>query len=182
MTRSSLLLFVSFCLLSSTASAEEQATSTTIQSAETEQEPLLENCTRYKAKRADVPVYEEPEKSSRVVAKLLLGEEVCYVGEQNDFAIIDWRIQPQISPERKSKTKSSELVFIALSDLWAPADKGVDLEQSVRNIFESMGYGGQPDDIFGPVRAWLYRFTGGPECLAGAICEKVGQDLKEREE
>lgn len=142
----------------------------------------VETCTAYKAKRDEVPVYQSPTSTSKVIARLSLGEEVCYVGEQDGFAILDWEKSIEQSGRDKAAGKSFELVFVLLTELWPPEDEEIGLEAHAKRVFENMGYGGQPEDVFAPLRELIYKFTGGPKCLAGEICKKVEQDLEKGDE
>lgn len=100
-------------------------------------------CSYYRSKKEKVPVYAEPDTTSKVVSRLKLGQEVCYLGEQSGFAIVDWReknagLAPQPEAENKSADKPAEpagepaseanagvmleqnLAYIRLVDLWPP--------------------------------------------------------------
>lgn len=156
-----------------------------------EKKATVENCSLYRAKREKVPVYEKPTQSSPVVRKLILGEKVCYVGEQKGFAIIDWRLQEAVNSKNKKKaegrsveSKKPQLVFVRLVDLWAPPprvdpSKPGDMVEQVKRYFYYMRYGGVPEDILGPFRPYIDPFSGVPECQAGKICEMIEKEQEE---
>jgi hypothetical protein len=136
-----------------------------------QQDPLA-GCTPYRSKRADVPVYRKPDRTSAVLGKLALGETVCYVGEQDEFAIIDWQRQESLREVQSAELKT-ELAFIVLTDLWPPPERNTDLGDRIKKLFKSVGSGGLPQDIFSPLSGLFGPEWSEPECLAGEICQKV---------
>ncbi len=93
-----------------------------------------------------MPVYFESATTSGVLDRLKLGEEVCYVGERGEFAIIDWSKQNLI---RGAATPEKEQAFARLVDLWPPRDtrsKGWGITDWW------MRYGGTMDDPLGGLR------------------------------
>lgn len=160
--------------------ADEKAVQAQAESKSEEEEEI--SCTLYSAKREAVPVYRSPDKSTEVLAKLSLGEELCYIGEQDGFAIIDWEKTFLRREAAFDEESQPELVFVSLTDLWPPMTEVQSIEEHARRVFENMGYGGQPEDVFAPLRELIYKITGGPKCLAGSICEKVERELEKGDE
>ena len=145
------------------------------------------NCALYRAKREAVPIYAEASTSSQVLDHLSLGERVCHVGEQGDFAIVDWRQQDGINRgrERSKKEYKGERVFARLVDLWPARDrssKGIvdDTFRRMQDYYYYWRYGGVPDDVFGPVRPLVRPLDRGPTCEAGKICSEVRQKVAEQ--
>ncbi len=104
----------------------------------------------------DVPVYAESDLTAEVVARLSLGEEVCYVGEEKEFAIV----------EGEFELKKSRLSFVRLVDLWAPnlpASKtpARGLFEQVRRYLKYLQSGGVPEDPLLPYRPLLSPYGGG---------------------
>lgn len=155
-------------------------------------EEELINCAHYRAKRDGVPVYEEGDTSSRVVAKLKLGENVCHIGERGDFAIVDWRKQDLINKREKDKNaaKGPERVFIKLTDLWGdprPARRNPgeprDIYDQAKDQLDTMRHGLPPEDVYGPFRPIIDFLHSPIKCRAGKeICEKVEAEQREYEE
>ena len=135
-------------------------------------------CVSYRAKRDGVPVYRQADKASGVLRTLALGEEVCYLGEEKGFAILDWQAfshSSDTAPETATTSKLP-LAFAALSDLWPPKDsERMDLIDNLRAFLS--GY--VPDDVFGYLRALQYRVRGGPQCLAGKKKKKLPAERSE---
>ncbi|MCB0321930.1 MAG: hypothetical protein KDD69_00100 [Bdellovibrionales bacterium] len=158
---SSILTVFQLCIVLSATAQDEDADS-------------LANCSHYKSKRAGVPVYEQPATTSKVLAKLELGELVCYVGEQEAFAIIDWRKQDELNQrEKQPRPEEPELAFVRLVDLWDGQRSNAPRSylEELRQFFHYIRYGGVPDDIWAPFRGI---FGGGePQCRAGKICEEI---------
>ena len=69
----------------------------------------------YRVKRSGVPVYKEPDTASKVLAKLNIGEKVCYTGEENGYAIIMWHGDQSTEPE-----ENLDRAFVRLVELWQP--------------------------------------------------------------
>lgn len=110
-----------------------------------------ENCggLLYRAKREGVPVYAEPDTTSRVVHRLTLGERVCYVGEQKAFAILDWR---EYVPAEQTEPR---VAFARLVDLWAPNERRggvVGFFNRVKGFLYYIINGGVPEDPLLPYR------------------------------
>lgn len=116
----------------------------------------LANCSFFRAKKNRIPVYSEAAASAEVLDYLRLGEKVCYIGEVESFAIVDWRKQYLIR-----KTAASQVpkrAFVRLVDLWEPAryqkEKGGLLATVIR-FFSLRGAGVVPEDPFLPFREFL---------------------------
>lgn len=117
--------------------------------------PELQNCIFYRAKKSDVPVFQEPKTISAVIDRLSLGEEVCYVGEEAGFAILEWQKQSLI--RGKELPKEEVRAFARLADLWEPAEKtgsssGI-LDELKAWYYYRQG-GGVPEDPFGAIKPW----------------------------
>lgn len=130
----------------------------------------------YRAKREGVPVYSETSKATQVIKKLKLGEKVCYVGEQNGFAILDWTREygaadsTSVSAEDSNTitgNKKKQLAYARLTDLWEPRDKPVQpavtqyglvgLWNKAKTYFNYMRYGAVPEDGLAPYRPIIGR-------------------------
>lgn len=136
-------------------------------------------CWPHKAKRDEVPVFDEPETTSAVIGRLKLGEQVCGVGEQQGFAVIDWSRQDSVN-NRPTMTKAEpELAFVRLVDLWPPAAEKTsaqhDFPGRVKEFFSYLRSGGMPEDVLGPFGSF---FSRKPKCEAGKICEKLKEEQK----
>ncbi len=125
--------------------------------------PAESQCSYYRSKKEKIPVYQQPDTTSKVVAHLKLGEEVCYIGEQSGFAIVDWRdhlpaagAQPTPAPASTPIAAAddqleSNLVFVRLVDLWTPrpgrslSTKERDLGERVSDFFTYLKGGGVPE-------------------------------------
>jgi hypothetical protein len=113
----------------------------------------------YKSKKDDVPVYAEADKTSEVIARLSIGEVVCYVGEQDDFAVLHWRID-----KNKSADSQTQLAYSRLVDLWpsdqyqvkGEANRGTQKRKGFMSTLKSYYYymrsGGVPEDGLAPYR------------------------------
>jgi hypothetical protein len=141
---------------------------------------LAENCKKYRAKTDNVPVYSRPSVSSARLKALKEGQEVCYIGEMDGFAIVDLR-GPQGVDRR---IKQDEVAYVKLFDLWEPEPKKQKKQgqrDQVQEFFNFWRQGGIPDDPIAPFRSlWG---GAGPEmkCEAGKICEKVKEKLESAE-
>ena len=120
----------------------------------------VKNCHRYRAKKERIPVYEQPDTTSAVVGHLRLGEHVCYVGEQQGYATVDWGVQHVFSSERKKSSRKSRLVFVRLVDLWEPV-AGLGSKQKkgpegfiawMKSYYHYLRSGGVPEDGLIPYR------------------------------
>ncbi len=108
--------------------------------------PELSNCSFYRSKKADVPVYLEADTASGVLDRLKLGEEVCYVGERAEYAILDWSKQGII---RGAAAPAKEQAYVRLVDLWPPREH----RSSGWGLSDWWGrYGGAMDDPLGGLR------------------------------
>jgi len=124
----------------------------------------------YKAKKDDVPVYQEPKLTAKVVSRLKLGERVCYVGEEKDFAIVDWDAHQSVQNDGVVKSKPDDnkkerLVFVRTVDLWAPPNIKEQVVGGVLSLFEQaksymeyMRQGGVPEDPLMPYRPIMNLF------------------------
>jgi hypothetical protein len=147
------------------------------------------HCLRYRAKKDGVPVYNEPDLSSGFKRKLRIGEVVCYVGEKNNFAIVDGRFRDSEKTLEVAE-KNAPIEYVRLSYLWpprsGPGSDTPDVKPSVgsrgkQQVFRprvTAPAGSVPEDVFAPFRSFLGLSPSEPECLAGAICEKVKQKLE----
>jgi hypothetical protein len=134
----------------------------------------LTNCSFYRSKKNGVPVYDGPDTTSSRLDTLALGEEVCYIGEENDFAILQWDKQQIIrgtapaapAATGAQKTPAEKRAYVRLVDLWEPrgsgGDKG-DLIQRIKNYYYYGQYGGVPDDPLWLFRPMINTITGNPD-------------------
>lgn len=141
-------------------------------------------CAYYRAKTPDVPVYKAPDTTSQVVARLSSGEMVCHIGEQGEFAILDWSYQEEINGRgKRAKDAKTVLVFVRLADLWAPAStRPMDLVEQAKHYFYYMRQGAVPDDILAPFYPLIAPEGFEPKCQAGAICKRVKELQRQGEE
>jgi hypothetical protein len=102
---------------------------------------------------SDAPVFAEPDLTSAVIGRLKTGEpnakEICYLGEQNRFAIIEWH---------KEATKDGEpvrLAYVQKSALVIRRPQGAVRDRSVldrvRSFYYSIANGIPPDQVGGPL-------------------------------
>lgn len=117
----------------------------------------LVNCLLYRSKKEGVPVYAEPSTSAAVIARLELGENVCYVGEQAGFAIIDWTKQSKIGKSREVSGSEQRLVFVRVVDLWEARDDrslkqygAAGILQRLKQYYYYLRSGGIPETGFMP--------------------------------
>lgn len=156
------------------------------------QDPHASTCLLYRSKKDGVPVYNEADPASGVRRKLRLGEVVCYVGEKQDFAIVDGRYR-DTDGRLTQDAKEAPLEYISIFYLWPPRS-GPGVVKHQGSASQNKGKGGEvyrprvtapsgsvPEDVFAPFRAFLGLTPSEPECRAGAICEKVRQKLEATE-
>jgi len=77
----------------------------------------------YRAKKDNVPIFDEASTTGQVLFQLMLGERVCYVGERDKFAVLDLESSPATkmhSGEPQTARPSSRLAYARLVDLWPP--------------------------------------------------------------
>lgn len=144
--------------------------------------PELANCSLYRSKKERIPVYGERTTGAPVVDRLSLGEEVCYIGEDKEFAILDWSKQPllrryqvlkPLTPaqgERREDpaaygepagTASPALgdepqanrAYVRLVDLWEPRyPRHIEPESWLSQLWSNFWSGGVIDDPFASFR------------------------------
>ena len=122
------------------------------------------NCSDYRSKRAEVPVFAKPDPTSRIVSRLALGTIVCYIGERSSFAIVEWQVPPDPDSD---ESEPSPIAYIRLSDLWAPGDRG-EAESGDSQLKEYYRYrqtGTAPDDPLWLLRPFLRLFGSGDPCV-----------------
>lgn len=103
----------------------------------------------YRAKRDDVPVYEEPSLESSVLRRLKQSEQVCYLGEQGDFIIIQKKSNQQSSEQSSGQDgDKSSVAFVRLVDVWEPSQGQVRTSflKKTRQYMNYVLHGGVPDD------------------------------------
>ncbi len=131
----------------------------TISSYTRAEEEIASNCSGvlYKAKREGVPVYEERATTSQVLRHLTLGEKVCYIGEEGEFAMIDQRFKQNL--QVFSESEEPRVAFVRLVDLWNLRDRPVAGKRTsggwftrIRQFIKYIMSGGVPEDPLGPVR------------------------------
>lgn len=118
----------------------------------------------YRSKIEGVPVYADAAKTSQVLAKLSLGAEVCYLGERESFAIVEWplrteKIIPLPEAEKADSDPQRKLAYVRLVDLWEPRDRArkrrTGLLSTLKDYYYYMRSGGVPDDGLAPYRPLL---------------------------
>lgn len=141
--------------------------------------PELATCSLYRSKKDGIPVYEKADTGSVIRGRLSLGEEVCYIGEQQGFAIIDWSKQPILrryviggtkqpsepEPEPEALPASTagpetadgpgriDRAHVRLVDLWEPRyPRYVPPGSWLKSIWDTLWSGGVPDDPYAPLR------------------------------
>ncbi len=172
-TRLIFLLLAIFSILTDSVFAEVSQASTEVGELvdpgviKARESRLRENCSGsiYRSKKKGMPVYEEFNLSSQVVYRLRLGEKVCYIGEREGFAILDWREFEESSVAEKS-SPAKELAYARLVDLWPPRTKQVAKSSDppgligavfgkAREYFRRLRYGQPPSDALEPIRPAL---------------------------
>jgi len=109
----------------------------------------------YRSKKEQVPVFDEPALTGKILFQLSLGEKVCYVGEKERFAIVDLQRSAALGV-----LPFQRLVFIRLVDLWPPREsqrgelKG-DLVGNAKRYITQLLYGGVPDDALAPYKQFF---------------------------
>lgn len=116
-------------------------------------------CSYYRSKKEHIPVYAEADTTSVVVSKLKLGQEVCYIGEQGGFAIVDWRKKiskasdtPIEAKEKSTEVNDQNLVFVRLVDLWPPkagrslSTREPTIGERVTDFYNYLRNGGVPEN------------------------------------
>lgn len=139
-----------------------------------------ENCKKYRAKTDGIPVYATASSTAARRKSLKAGQEVCYIGELNGFAIVDLRGAEDV----QRAIRKDEVGYVRLFDLWEPVQESEskDSKKQVQEFFDFWRRGGIPDDPFAPFRS-LWGGTGPePKCEAGKICEKVNKKLESSED
>ena len=135
---------------------------------------LAEVCKKYTAKHKSVQVYREPKEDAARVKVLKRGDEVCYIGEQGEFAIIE--LENEL--KKKDLLSPDDVGYVKLSHLWPPMSKGKKQKEHVKDFFKFWQDGGVADDPFAPFRS-LWGGSGPEvECLAGKICERVREKIE----
>ena len=117
----------------------------------------------YKAKKEGVPVYKEPDETSGTLANLSLGEEVCYIGQQESFAILNWKWRAE---GEKRADSQPDVAYARLSDLWDYSTSGDDAESSflgrvfrrAKSYYQYLRYGGVPEDALLPYSPLVDRY------------------------
>ena len=139
----------------------------------------------YKSKKEGVPVYQEADTTSLVIAHLSLGEEVCYVGEKDEFAILHWEKNSASANEKEKHT----LAYARLVDLWAneryqklPQDETNQIPrprnffQKIKSYYYYLRSGGVPEDGLVPYRP-IIGPHGYSESSAGSQCSESCEEI-----
>lgn len=108
----------------------------------------------YRTKINEVVVYAEPDTSSRQLAVLELGQEVCYVGEEGDFAILHW----EAAESKRASDEENNLAFTRAVNLRKSSqpkrsegpDSPSDPFKHIRELVSYIASGGVPDDVLAP--------------------------------
>lgn len=162
----------------------------------------------YKVKKDKTPVFEEPAQDSRVLVYLEEADRVCYVGEKNDFAIVDRLSIPSkaqkevdslLSASKEDEEAGNRFVYLRVSQLWATPtkkkDEGVAKEvfSRLKGMYNDFRYGGVPEDGLLPYRPFIELFQerypesraiGGGNVLPGdqpIILQDIKQDRSKPE-
>ena len=131
-------------------------------------------------KRKGCRYNQDPDVTAQVITKLGLGERVCYVGENEQFAIVDWSLQHELNEARDQVASEEKVAYIRLVDLWTPS-KGPGSAQKggtkgfvswVKQYYHYVRSGGVPEDGLIPYRPVLDLFGVSPKCQKGQLgCE-----------
>ena len=116
--------------------------------------PGVEDCSGllFRSKKEGIPVYASPDKTSKVLRKLSLGEKVCRVGEMGEFQILKWKAH---SVEDETGVSESSSAFARTVDLWEARDmpgKKPGVFESAYRFFKLLFSGGMADDPLLPYR------------------------------
>lgn len=148
-----MLLVFSPCAVSH---AEPPTPSPTVSSGDNRELPEC-NGFVYRTKRADVPVFAEPDSATEVLTKLPLGERVCRVGVQADFSILT---------DVAGTGAERRLVFVKSTDLWSPnapapvvTSQEMPAFQRLKSFIEYVQSGGIPEDGLMPYRTIIGPFS-----------------------
>jgi len=124
--------------------------------------PEFANCSWYRSKKADVPVYKEPDSTAQIEGRLNRGEKACYIGEQLGFAIIQWGLQPALrggTPE-----KEEHRGYVRLVDLWPPRNEPEPINDKVKDAYKFRQAGGVNEDPLWMLRPFLDIFYSQDPC------------------
>jgi len=106
----------------------------------------------YKPKSDNIPVYDTPQTTGRVIYKLPLGEKVCVLGEKDDFLIIDWKVHPTCCTKLP---KGQGLAYANRHYLWPPPGISASTrndENSLARFWSWFRFGRMVDDPLLPIR------------------------------
>lgn len=110
----------------------------------------LSNCSLYRSKRKEVPVFAEPSTTSEIIDRLGRSEKICYIGETKDFAIAQWDKQALL--RNQSPEPTPRLGYIRLVELWEPRTSPGTLSKQAQEQYRYQQQGGVSDDPF-----WYFR-------------------------
>lgn len=141
-------------------------------------EALAEGCQGRisKPKRNHVPIYASSEKAAEVIGYLLLGSQVCAIGEQGELAILQW-----------NGSGENRLKFVRKVDLLdsrpRPREESGSFLGKLRSIYNSATSGVVPEDPLAPYRPIInsplvnpqvgHPFSGGDCNIAAGCAEPV---------
>ena len=124
--------------------------------------PEFANCSWYRSKKEDVPVYIEPETTSEIEGRLKRSEKVCYIGEEHGFAILQWDRQAILRGE--APPKEDKRGFVRLVELWPPRKDDVPMNDKVRDAYKFREAGGVTEDPLWMLRPFLDIFSSQDPC------------------
>jgi len=120
------------------------------------------NCSWYRAKRANVPVYAEPDRSGEIKSRLRLGENVCYIGEKKGFAILDWEKQALVRKEKQGAYSGEG--FVRLTELSEHSRSTINLPGDEHTVQQTWELGASPEDPLWILRPFLGMFLSPDPC------------------
>lgn len=137
--------------------------------------PELTNCSWYRAKRLNVPVFSQPDLAAEIKGRLSRGELVCYIGEEKGFAILDWDKQKILRADKRGAYQGTG--YARLTELWEPKDRNQSPAEHTRETYRTMEMGGIPEDPLWLLRPFLGVFLSPDPCA-----DKTRIGCKEMEE
>ena len=124
----------------------------------------LKNCTYYRSKRADVPVYTEPATTAERIGSLAGGDQVCAIGEKGDFIIMRWDLQALIRGDAETAGPEQIIGYVRTVQLWEPARKNKDFGEQMQEYLKLRQSGTTPSDPLWPIRPLIGIFGSGDPC------------------
>ncbi len=122
------------------------------------------NCTWFRSKKDDVPVYRRPDTTSEIEGRLNRGEKTCYIGEEAGFAVLQWDRQAAL--RGAELPKEERRAFARLVDLWPPHAMTKPVDDKVKDAYRYRQAGGVTEDPLWMFRPFIDLFRSPDPCAA----------------